>query len=140
VKRPITRAHKEVVALEKAELAKVKPAEKRLQKTVSAWLTTQDAILRSEQADAVRALVEGGTPVDVVVPTVTPVQGQQRRQRRRAKVTDMTALIAAVAAGTVGPEVLAPNLPVLNKLVQQHGDLFEVPGVEVELLTTVVSR
>ena len=32
------------------------------------------------------------------------------------------------------------NLPVLNKLVQQHGDLFEVPGVEVELLTTVVSR
>jgi hypothetical protein len=71
---------------------------------------------------------------------VVPVAGQHRSQRRRTRVTDLSALIAAVAAGTVGTEVLTPNLQVLNKLARQHGDLFEVPGVEVEVVTTVVSR
>ena len=62
------------------------------------------------------------------IPTIVPM------------VEDKLALVLAVCDGRIPLDALTPNLSVLRKLKEEHGDLAEVPGVTFSLKTTVVTH
>ena len=139
IKKPINAARKKILDLEKEDLARVVPAEARLRELVVAFEEDRKAHTE-DTAKLYLIAAEQGTPLPDLPAPPEPISGQHRTTRRQAVVTDLSLLIKAVADGTVGPEVLRPNVPALNRMVRQRGDLFSVPGVRVDTTTTVVVR
>ena len=140
VKQPITTAHKEVLRLEKTDLARLVDGESRLQKLIITWEDEQAELSRQEAEVALSVAQDTGASIAPIASTVPTAVTHHRRSRRQVTITDLAALVAAVAAKTVPSEVLSANLPALNRMATEQGDLFEVPGVEVTVIDTVVNR
>lgn len=73
----------------------------------------------------------------VVLPAAAPIKTKVTSQagishtvRWSAEVTDIVALCKAVVAGKVIPEVISPNMTVLNKLAQVSKDKLNIAGVK----------
>ena len=122
IKNPLNATRKTVLTMEKADLAKIAPAETRLQTLIT---TYEDG----------PAEVEAG-----VITAVETPDWMYRLVTPRPVVEDLDALIAAVHRGDIPRDVLTPHLPTLTAMAKQQGDLFAVPGVRVEHDTTVVTR
>lgn len=81
-------------------------------------------------------IVEGRAPtpvphVPVAAPTPQKIAGVSISKKYRVEVTDVGALIRAAAGRPDWQQLLAPNMPALNKLVAALGPAIAVPGVRV---------
>ena len=117
IKGPLNATRKTVLAMERADLDRIAPAEAAIQTLITTY---------EDQLEA-----------GLVLATPT---GQYRLETPRPVVEDLGALIAAVHRGDVAREVLVPHLPTLTAMVRQQGGLFAVPGVRVETELTIVTR
>jgi len=117
IKGPLNSTRRTVLAMERADLDRIAPAEAAIQGLIAAY---------EDQLEA-----------GLVLPTPP---GQYRLETPRPVVEDLGALIAAVHRGDVAREVLVPHLPTLTAMVKQQGGLFAVPGVRVETDLTIVTR
>lgn len=89
-------------------------------------VTTGNAEMLQEANDILNEPIEA--PVVSVKTLMPKVQGITYRDNWKVHPTiDIKALAAAVAAGTVGANLLLPNMPVLNKLAAAQPD---IPGVK----------
>lgn len=75
-----------------------------------------------------------------VASEVPKVAGFSTTQRRRVRQVSLGILIKAVAEGRIPEDVLMVNNARLNDYVQQMGDAFDFPGVELEKVTGVIGR
>mgnify|MGYP003136644507 CR=1 len=115
IKGPLNATRKTVLAMERADLDRIAPAEAAIQTLITTY---------EDQAGAELGIT----------------QGQYRIETPRPVVEDLGALITAVHQGDVPREVLVPHLPTLTAMAKQQGGLFAVPGVRVETDLTIVTR
>jgi hypothetical protein len=138
IKDDLNKTRRTVLDQEKKHLTHLAPTEEKLNAMIVDFETRKEAFAR---AAAERALER---PSDTVLARVadlveTPTNGT-RRTLRQPVVTDLMALCQAVCAGTIPVDAVLPNLPYLRKLVRSQEDLFECPGVRVDIDTRVILR
>lgn len=79
--------------------------------------------------------------VSVIQPAKAPtVQGASIRKNYYCEVVDKIALCRAIAEGKASPRFMVPDMAALNNEATHAKDDFVVPGCEVMIRETVVSR
>jgi hypothetical protein len=137
---PVTEAEvilKREVARYVAEEARKRIEAERLARAEAERLAQEEALLNAIEAQQQgateaeqQAILDVRPPVMVpkVAPAFQPVRGVSTSQTWSAQCFDIRALCRAVADGTASPELVLPNMPVLNKLAVALKATFAVPG------------
>ena len=136
IKQSIHSSKQTVLKLERDHLQEILPTEEKLMGMVVDY---EDREAERLKEDATRALKHpSDTTIAALNHALSDPKGQARRITRTPIVEDLGALVKAVADGVVPIETIQANIPYLRKMAQSQGDLFLVPGVNLETRVRVV--
>lgn len=102
----------------------------------------QEAVDAEQRGDktGMEDALNGRGVVSIRVPSAAPkVSGIAQRENWSAQVDDLMQLVKAVAAGQVPPEVLLPNMVVLNQQARSLKQSLKYPGVRAICVNTVAA-
>lgn len=168
ITRPLDKAKAGVMNLFRGPLGYLEQAETILKRACITWDNEQKRLERERQAEAAKvadeqrkrlqdeaakakavgntetahAITQAAALVTAapVARSTTKIAGESTRELWSAEVFDLVELARAVGEGRASPEMLLPNMPVLNAQARSLKATLDIPGVRAKSDQSLASR